>query len=266
MSVRLGFAMIASLCFVACSGDQSRQTPLASAEAQAAPAVEPEAVQALARMIAYLRTLEDFQVTSDTTTDQILEDGLRVRFGGRVIYRVRKPDAFAVDVWTDRRWRQFFYDGRALTMVAPRSGYYTAIDAPPSISGALQVAANDYGIALPLTDLFIWSGPDRPSHAFVAAATIGYARIGGADTMHYAFREGDLEWQIWIASGAQPLPRQIVITDVAQEGWPSYTARLSWDLDPDFNAGAFEFQPSAEHRRIPINLIVADAGVADAAP
>ena len=266
MSERLVLATIASLCFAACTGDQSRQTPLSSAEAQAAPAVEPEAVQALAGMITYLRTLDDFQVTSDTTTDQILEDGLRVRFGGRVIYRVRKPDAFAVDVWTDRRWRQFFYDGRALTMVAPRSGYYTEINAPPSISGALQVAANDYGVALPLTDLFIWSGPDRPSHAFAGATTIGYARIGGSDTMHYAFREGDLEWQIWIASGTQPLPRQIVITDTAQEGWPSYTARLSWNLNPNFNAGAFEFQPSAEHRRIPINLIVADVGVADAAP
>jgi hypothetical protein len=84
--------------------------------------------------------------------------------------------------------------------------------------------------------------------------------------MHYAFREGDLEWQLWIASGAQPLPRQIVITDTSQEGWPAYTARLSWDLDPDFNAGNFEFQPSNQHRRIPINLIVSDVGVADGAP
>lgn len=266
MRVRLVLAMIASLCFAACTGDQTRQTPLASAEAQAAPAIEPEAVQALAHMITYLRTLRDFQVTSDTMSDQILEGGLRLRFGGRVIYRVRNPDAFAVDIWTDRRWRQFFYDGHALTMVAPRSGFYTEINAPPSITGALQVAARDYGVALPLTDLFIWSGSDQPSHEFAGATTIGYARIGGADTMHYAFREGDLEWQIWIASGAQPLPRQIVITNTSQEGWPSYTARLSWDIDPNFNAGDFAFQPAPEHRRIPINLIVADVGVADAAP
>jgi hypothetical protein len=215
-------------------------------------------------MISYLRTLDKFEVVSETTTDQVLDNGFRVHFSGRVTYRVRKPNAFAVDVRTDRRWRQFFYDGRVLTMVAPRSGFYTEITTPPSITGALQVAVSDYGIALPLMDLFIWSGPNQPSHAFVGATTIGYASVAGMSTTHYAFREGDLDWQLWIDRGAHPLPRQIVITNLSDDARPTYTARLSWNLNPRFNADTFVFHASDQHRRIPINLIVAEAGVADA--
>jgi hypothetical protein len=265
MSLRLVLAMLASVALAACSRDRVAQSPLATAQAEATHSiVEPEAVQALARMISYLRTLDRFEVVSETSTDHVLDDGFSVQFAGRVTYRVRKPNAFAVDVRTDRRWRQFFYNGRVLTMVAPRSGFYTEIAAPPSITGALQVAASDYGIALPLTDLFIWSGPNQPSHAFVGATTIGYASVAGVGTTHYAFREGDLDWQLWIERGAHPLPRQVVITNLSDDSRPTYTARLSWNLNPRFNAGNFEFRASDDNRRIPINLIVAEVGVADA--
>ena len=28
---------------------------------------------------------------------------------------------------------------------------------------------------------------------------------------HYAFRQGKIDWQIWITTGSKPLPRKVVI-------------------------------------------------------
>ncbi len=215
----------------------------------ASPAVEPDAVRALARMASYVRTLRGFELISETTTE---------RGGDRTLYRVRNPDAFSVDI-QGRRQRQLFYDGRTLTVFAPRVGFYAEISAPPSIAGALQVAANDYGIETPLADLFFWSAPRSLTHHFSRAATMGHARVGGVDTAQYAFREGDREWQLWIASGAQPLPSKITITDLDHQP-RTYTALLSWNVNPDLNAENFAFRPSSGDRRIPVNLLVADAG------
>ena len=56
--------------------------------------------------------------------------------------------------------------------------------------------------------------------------------MGGADTDHYAFRQGDVDWQIWIERGERPLPRKLVITTREEVGQPQYSAELTWNLNP----------------------------------
>ena len=36
------------------------------------------------------------------------------------------------------------------------------------------------------------------------------ATIDGVATDHYAFREADVDWEVWIQKGDQPLPRKLV--------------------------------------------------------
>jgi hypothetical protein len=255
MTLRIVFAIAACLTFGAFSLDQATQRGSQSvAKASAAPSgLDIEAMSALAHMIAHLRTLRAFEVVSETTTETA-DHSQRV-LEGRAIYRVRNADAFFVDVQSNQGWRQFYYDRRTLTMYAPRRGYYAEIATPPNIPGALEVAADHYGIEMPLADLLSWG---VANHELTRATNIGYAYVRGADTTEYAFREGQLEWRFWIASGAHPVPLRIAITDLADETRPAFTAQLSWDLHPQFTDEDFTFRPSADSRQIPINLVVAD--------
>ena len=52
---------------------------------------------------------------------------------------------------------------------------------------------------------------------------------------HYAFRQGKIDWQIWITAGGKPLPRKIVITNRADEARPQSVSLIDWNLKPDLH-------------------------------
>ena len=72
--------------------------------ARAAPAATPAddvdqyARDALNKMGAYLRTLSRFEVTADTNTEDVTDDGHKLQFSGETHFTVRRPDGFVIKV------------------------------------------------------------------------------------------------------------------------------------------------------------------------
>lgn len=228
------------------------QTPPAATPA-AATDVEPEAVEALKRMSAYLGTLTAFEVKGDSTFDVSLNDGQRVQLDEHSVIKVRRPNGFVIERTSDYKDRRFYYDGKKLTVFSPRTTYYAQVDAPATIAQTLDAVSDQYGIELPLTDLFRWSEPGGGrADQLKSAFHVGKATIGGVATDHYVFREGDVDWQIWIDQGAAPTPRRIVIVDRSDEARPQYTANLTWNTKPSFSDATFAFNAPAN--ALPIRL------------
>ena len=229
------------------------------APAPAAPAgaadsdIDPDAIEALKRMSAYLGTQTSFELKSSGAFDLVLDDGQRLQFGDNATFKVRRPNGFVIERVGDYKDRRFTYDGKQLTVSSPRTAYYAQVEAPPTIRETLALAADRYGIELPLTDLFRWSEPGGGRADDIQEALyVGPAVIDGTRTDHYAFREAEVDWQIWIAQGDSPVPRKIVITDRTDPSSPQYTATLSWNFRPAFDAQTFAFQAPAG--ALPIRL------------
>jgi hypothetical protein len=72
---------------------------------------------------------------------------------------------------------------------------------------------------------------------------VGSATIDGTTCQHYAFRQDDIDWQLWVQKGDYPLPRKLVITTKTDDARPQHTAVYRWDLAPSFNDAAFTFDP-----------------------
>jgi len=213
--------------------------------------VSPVAVQALRAMSAYLATLNAFELRADTTLDLVTNSGHKIQVGGVTRYKVRRPNGFQVDVSTDYMRRQFFFDGKNMTMSAPSLHYYATAPAPPTIRQTLEVLDQRYGVSLPLADLFRWADPGNKDLDMLSAGfLVGPATIDGVATNHYAFREQNRDWEIWIQQGAQPLPRKVVITDLSDEARPAYVARLTWNVNPTLTADAFTFRPTPDSKQI----------------
>lgn len=219
------------------------------------PSVDPEAVAALRKMSAYLSTLPAIELTTDTTLDMITNDGQRVEVGGVARYKMRRPNGLAIDVDTDLKKRRFVYDGKTFVISAPELGYYAKVAAPPTIRELLDTAWTRYGVALPLEDLFRWNDPSSAAHvqAFKSAFSMGLAKVGGVDTDQYVFREKDVDWQIWIQRGAQPLPLKVVIVDRSDPAGPAYSARLNWNTSPTLAAEDFQFTPGKDDKLIKLS-------------
>jgi hypothetical protein len=215
-----------------------------------APDVEPEAVAALGKMGAYLRTLDAFQVRAATTREDVLDDGEKVAYSSVTDVLAQRPNRFRAEVDGDRQTRLYLYDGTSFTLFARRVGYYATVPAPATIA-ELEDRLNDrYGIDVPLSDLFRWGGPRASTREITAASDIGPSTVEGTTCEHYVFRQTGADWQVWIQNGAFPLPRKLVITTTTDEARPQFSAVYTWNLAPSFNDAAFIFDPPADAQRI----------------
>jgi len=233
--------------------DEPRET---AASEEATPLIDPAAMQALERMGAYLRGLQAFSLKADDTLDEVLESGQKIQLTKTVEIRAHRPDRLRADIETDRKARELYYDGRNFTLVVPESRYYTTIPAPPTIRETLDYLQAKYGVAFPLADLFLWGESGDDSGAIQEAMRVGASRIAGQPAEHYAFRQADVDWQIWIAQGEAPLPLRYVITSKDVEGEPQFTATLNWDTTAKPDESVFTFTPTRDDH--PIAIVATD--------
>lgn len=217
---------------------------------KAAPAIDPDATAALDKMGAYLRTLKAFEVQSQTTIDEVLDSGQKIQFGGSVELKVRRPDRLRVDISSDRKQRQMFYDGKSVTLYGPRVKYYASVPAPATLAELADVLGTKYGIELPLADLFYWGTDKAPVGNIKQADYLGPAQVDGTPCDHYAFRQQGVDWQVWIQKGGAPLPRKLVITSTADPAQPQYTSVMRWKTAAQLDDKTFAFAPPAGAQRI----------------
>lgn len=235
-------------------GQQAATRPAAPVPAAEAPKVDPATVRALAEMSAYLQSLKSFELTSRTSLDLVTFDDQKIQLDGTATYKVRKPDAFVIDVVSDDWNRRYIYRGQEFTQYAPKLGYFSTWQAPATIKETIADAEDRFGISLPLDDLFRWAEPEGARADMLESAyMVGAETIEGVKTRHYAMREGLIDWQVWIEQGAKPLPRKVIIIDRSDPAHPAYIARLTWKLNPRLTDRDFAaYMPGKDAKRIRI--------------
>ena len=216
--------------------------------------IEDGAIDALKEMSTFLMSANTLGITSQGSLDVVTNDGQRIQLDGVTTYKARKPAGFVVDYQSDIKSRKFMYDGKTFTIYSPKLGYYSSVPAPGTNKEVLDTIYSKFGIQLPLEDLFRWgdgTNADRIA-ALKSAYEVGTATIDGVETDHFAFREADVDWEVWVQKGDQPWPRKLVIVDRTDPARPTFTARLTWQLNPAYTDADFAFVPDANAKRIQI--------------
>jgi len=228
--------------------------PKADAPVVSQSVVDPTSVDALKRMSAFLSGLKTAEIVSESSLDVVTEEGQRVQLDGITGYKIRKP-GFVITYVSDLKTRSFFYDGKNFTVYAPIMGFYATVPAPPTNREVLDTLYDKFGIALPLEDLFRWNEAGfARAEKLKSGYKLGTATIAGVKTDHYVFREDEVDWEIWMQQGDQPLPRKVVIVDRTDPARPTFTARLTWNVNPPLNDADFTFAPNTTDK--PVELAV----------
>ena len=248
-----GFAVLAAIAgVIVCISPRASVLAQTGQEANAqdASAIDPDAVDAVRKMSAYLRSLKVFQVTDEVMQDDVLEDGLIVQSNAKVELLAAMPNRLRVEVTDDDKHRLYLYDGKNFTVWGRIMNYYATVPAPPTISEVFDKVDEKYDINLPLRDLFAWGKNDDGVNKIKTAIDVGPTSVGGITCEQYAFHQEGVDWQIWIQLGQFPLPRKLVITTLTDEARPQHSDTLSWNLAPSFNDEAFVFDPPPDAKRI----------------
>jgi hypothetical protein len=219
--------------------------PGASAQtaAPAASAVDPATVQALKNMGAHLQSLQKFHVTNELTGERVLTDGQKLQHMASAAMDVQQPNRIRVKMSSARSQRELFYDGKLVTLFTPAQKYYTSVPFAGSIGDLATTLQAKYGVELPLADLFVLGTPAAPLDKLDSAMNAGQDFVGSDLCDHYALRQGNFDWQIWITVGGKPLPRKLVITNRGDEARPQSVSLIDWDMKSVLASSAYTFKP-----------------------
>jgi hypothetical protein len=225
---------------------------MASVAAQAQSAgVAPEAKQILKVSTDFLAGQQRFTADTRNTLEIVLKSGQKIEFNSTGHQFVQRPDKLRSERSGDLVEQLFVYDGKSLTLYQPQEKVYAQVAAPGTIEEMLDFARTRYDVVAPFGDMIFRNAYDILMDGVTEGIVVGKAVIEGVLCDHLAFRAQDLDWQIWIQQGAQPLPRRIVITTLDLPNAPQFAVTVSrWNLEPTFDAQTFSFTPQAGMKQI----------------
>jgi hypothetical protein len=214
--------------------------------------VDPGAIQALKDMGANLQTLKRFQVTTELTGERVLADGQKLQHAATAKLDVERPNKVRAVMVSPRSERRIIYDGKTVSLYTPEQNFYSTVAFTGTLGELVEKLHERFDVEVPLADLFVWGTPAAPLDKIESALNAGQDFIGDDLCDHYAFRQGQVDWQIWITAEGKPLPRKVVITSRADDARPQSVARLDWNLKPSFTDAVFKFTPPAGAKAIEI--------------
>ncbi|WP_083518293.1 DUF2092 domain-containing protein [Dechloromonas denitrificans] len=206
-------------------------------------AVDPASIQALKDMGAYLRSMQRYSVSTELTGERVLADGQKLQHTAAAELEVASPNQLRARMYSARSQREIYYDGKMATLYTPQQKYYSSVEFDGPLSVLVTKLEERYGVEIPLYDLFTWGTPAAALDKIESGMNAGQDFIGPDLCNHYAFRQGNVDWQIWISVGNKPLPRKLVITNRGDEARPQSVTLMDWKLKPGFKDAVFKFTP-----------------------
>ena len=228
------------------------QTAPAAPAQPAANAVDPASIQALKDMGAHLQTLKRFHVSTELTGERVLADGQKLQHLATADMDVVRPNMLRARMWSARAERELIYDGKTVTLWTPAQKYYSTVQFDGGLGELAKRLEDRYSVEIPLSDLFLWGTAAAPLDKIESAMNAGQDFIGEDLCDHYAFRQGKVDWQIWITAGDKPLPRKVVITNRGDEARPQSVSLIDWNLKPAFKDSVFKFTPPKGSTKVEI--------------
>ena len=221
----------------------------ALAQAQAA-GIDPQAQAILKKSTDYLAGLKQFSVDSQSTIEVVLDSGQKLQFGNGASASVQRPNRLVARRTGDLVNQTFYYDGKSLTLHNPDEKYYATVAVPDTLEAMLDYARDSLDVIVPAGDLLYRDAFEILMRDVKSAFVVGKAVVAGVRCDQLAFRNVDVDWQIWIEEGAKPLPRKFVITSIQMAGAPEFAVVMTnWNTAPKLTEGMFVFAPPKGAKR-----------------
>jgi hypothetical protein len=188
----------------------------------------------------------------------VLPSGQKLQYSASEDVALQRPGRLYVEWSGDLGDRQFWYDGKSVTLYDPATPFYATDAAPKEIDAMLDKVLTELDFVPPLAD-FLYSDPYRAARANIQYGfDLGTTDVNGRSCHALAFVEKDIDWQIWIDGGPQLTPCKLVITYKTQPAQPQFTAVFTdWDFAPRIAAPVFTPELPAGLQKIPFETVSA---------
>jgi hypothetical protein len=206
--------------------------------------IAPQAERNLRAACQYLAEAPFFSLTAEVWREHVTTSGQKLQFSRTVTFEVKRPNRLHVEIRSPHSERGFWYDGKSLTVLDRKRNLFSTAPVPGTLDAALDQAHDQFGIDLPLSDLAVSDPYHNATSKVLNGTDYGLAPVLGVECHHLAFTQENVDWQVWIPDGPQPLIRKFVITHKNEPGAPEFTAFITrWDFTHRISDSDFVFEP-----------------------
>ncbi len=203
-----------------------------------------DAAKILKAMTDYTAAQKSISATFDSDVEVVTPELEKIQFTSSGKLQLARPDKLRISRTGGYADVQMVYDGKTVSIYGNNAKAYVQADLAGTVDQLVDMIQAKSGVAMPGTDLLLTNAYDELMSNVVLAEHIGQGVVDGVECEHLAFRGFDTDWQIWIESGARPVPRKYVITSKTVAGAPQYTLRIKdWKTDTVADADTFAFKP-----------------------
>jgi hypothetical protein len=220
---------------------------MGAATTSGASAGEAEAKALLKAMSDYLAAQKSIDITYDNTFEVVTTDKQKIAVAASGDVQLMRPDKLRATRHGGFANVEMILDGKTFTVFGKDANLYVQAPMSGTIDQDINTIREQLHRSLPGADLLSGDVYATLMDGVTDLKDLGSGVIGGKECDHIAARAGDIDWQIWIAQGAEPHPCRYVITTRGIEGQPQYTLTIT-----GFKAGEgviaadrFSFTPPA---------------------
>jgi len=204
---------------------------------------EASAKATLKAMSDYLASQRSVSAKYNTELEVITPDIEKITFSSTGDILVIRPDKLRATRTGGYADVELFFDGKAFNLYGKHVNSFIHLDAPGTIDNLIDELREKHGAALPFADLLLSNPYKVLTEGVLEAKDIGRGVIDGVECEHLAFRNDDVDWQLWVQLGPNPIPRQYIITSKTVASAPQYRIRISdWKTDVAPGSDAFAFK------------------------
>jgi hypothetical protein len=206
-----------------------------------------DSAKILKAMTDYTAAQKSISATFDSDVEVVTPELEKIQFTSSGKLQLTRPDKLRIRRTGGYADVELIYDGKTVSIYGNNAKAYAQAELAGTIDQLVDLIQAKSGAAMPGTDLLLSNAYDEMTSNVIVAQHIGQGVVDGVECEHLAFRGVDTDWQIWIESGARPIPRKYVITSKTVAGAPQYTLRIKdWNTEAVADADAFVFKPPAD--------------------
>lgn len=214
---------------------------------------EKDARNLLKAMSDYMTSQKAISFDFDTTLEVITKDNQKLALASSGAITLNRPGKIRATRAGGHADIEMLFDGKKLTLIGKNVNAYTQIDVPGTVDNLVDVLQNEYDRPLPAADLLLLNVYNALMSGVIDVKDLGSGVIGGIECDYLAFRNKEVDWQIWIAQGSKPYPCKYVVTSKDVPHSPQYSIQVrNWKTGSAVAADDFSFKNSTGAQKVDI--------------
>jgi hypothetical protein len=190
-------------------------------------------------------------ISFDSDIEVVTSDLQKIQFTSSGQVMLSRPDKVRISRTGGYADVELVFDGKTVTIFGKNINAFAQGDSPGTVDQLIDGIRDRHNIQMPGADLLLSRLYDELTAEVIDAKHIGQGVVDGVETEHLAFRNAEVDWQLWVEIGARPIPRKYVITSKHVAGAPQYAIRIKeWKTDVSLGPDAFVFKPPADAKQV----------------